>query len=114
MISKKTQIVELAEGLVNAGIDMACKHGIRGVLINHAFSNHCTSGRNRLLDLKEKFNDYLITHTQNLGLYIGEYAEIVNAYDYNCILKHTVLNRYFYYYLKNNYLKGAKNEKSIS
>ena len=62
MINKKTQIVELAEGLVNAGI----------------------------------------------------YAEIVNAYDYNCTLKRYVLNRYFYYYLKNNYLKGAKNEKSIS
>ncbi len=113
MINKKAQIVELAEGLVNAGIDMACKYGIRGVLINHAFSNHCTSGRNRLLDLKEKFNDFLITHTQNLGLYMDDYAEIVNAYDYNCTLKRYVLNKYFYYYLKNNYLKKVNNEESV-
>ena len=103
MISKKTQIVELAEGLVNAGIDMACKYGIGNYLVASVFSKRCFTGRNRLLDLKNEYESYLVENeiVPDPNIYMG----VLPAYHYNYKTKRYILCKFFFYYLKNVYLK---------
>ena len=109
-MNKINQKTELALGIVNAGEEMACGYGIRGVLINHAFSNHSTSGRNRLVDLKREFNDYLITH-RVIFQAKDSLTDIVNAYNYNTKRKRYFINKHFYFWLENYFLKEVKNEQ---
>ena len=109
-MKKITQKFELIKGVVNAGEEMACEDGIRGVLINHAFSNHCTSGRNRLGDLKREFNDYLITHRVVFQAK-DSLKDIVNAYNYNTKRKRYFINKHFFFWLKNYFLKEVKSEQ---
>ena len=115
MINKESQKKQLVKGIIALGADFACKYGARGHSVAKVFSKYCDTGAKRIWDLSQEWESFLI---KNNTPSLTNYLDILPAYKYNRKTKHYILNRYFFYWLKdyyfsNNYLKGVKNEESV-
>ena len=112
MISKESQKIQLARGIAYSTEEMACQYGIRGHLVACVFGKYCHTGSKRIRDLRLEYEGYLLSdkvaNDPN-----SKYINFEPAYEYNHATKRYVLDKLFYHWLKNNYLKGAKNEEGV-